>query len=66
MDIYEYALDLLKQHPEKANTPMGKELLKVLESKDYSKGEQMAHNICKTYGVEEAKAVEAGKQFFGL
>lgn len=66
MDIYEFAKDLLAKNPDKANTPLGKQLLDILETKDYAKGEQLGNNICKTYNIDKEEALQNGRQFFGL
>lgn len=66
MDIYDFAKDLLAKNPDKANTPLGKQLSQILESKDYSAGEQLGQNICKTYNVKPEDAIAQGKRFFGF
>lgn len=66
MDIYEFARDLLRKNPDKANSPLGKQLQQILDSKDYAAGEQLGRNLCNTYGVDPQKAYEQGKSFFGI
>lgn len=65
-DIYDFALNLLNQNPDKANTPLGRQLRQILESKDYSAGEELGKNLCNTYGVDPNDAVSKGKSFFGI
>lgn len=65
-DIYDFARDLLAKNPDKANTPLGRQLSEILDSKDYSKGEQLGRNICNTYGVKPEDAYNRGKSFFGI
>lgn len=65
-DIYDFALNLLRQNPEKADTPLGRQLMQILESKDYSAGEQLGKNLCNTYGVDPKTCYEKGKSFFGI
>lgn len=66
MDVYAFAIDLLKKNPDKANTPLGKQLMQILDSKDYDAGEKLGQNICNTYGVDPEEAYNQGKTFFGL
>lgn len=66
MDVYEFAMNLLKKNPDKANTPLGKQLMGILESKNYAAGEELGKNICNTYGVNPEEAYDKGKTFFGL
>lgn len=65
-NIYDFARNLLQQNPDKANTPLGQQLLEILDSKDYSRGEALGQNICKTYNVDPKEAYNTGKKMFGL
>lgn len=65
-DIYDFAMNLLQKNPDKANSPLGRELMRVIESRDYTKGAKMGENILQTYGVSKEDAISFGKSFFGF
>lgn len=65
-DLSQMAMMLLKQNPNVANSPQGKQFLEILQSGDASKGEQMARNLCQSYGVTPEEAYNKAKSFFKL
>lgn len=65
-DIYAFAINLLQKNPDKANTPLGKQLMQILESRDYKAGEELGRNLCNSYGVDPSKAVPQGLKLFGI
>lgn len=65
-DLYSFALQMLDSHPEQANTPLGKQLRAILESRDDTKGQELASNLCNTYGWDQNKKIQEGKSKFGL
>lgn len=65
-DIYEFAKTLLAQNPDKANTPLGKKLLQILESGDYAEGKKVANNLCESYGMSRQDFTQKAEKFFGF
>lgn len=65
-DIYAFAKDLLAKNPDKANTPLGRQLQQILESGDYAKGKDVANNLCKTYGIGKEDFTKRAASFFGF
>lgn len=65
-DLYSFALQMLDNNPEQANTPLGKQLRSILESRDDAKGQELASNLCHTYGWDANKKIQEGKSMFGL
>lgn len=55
---------LLKMNPQVANNPRAMEMLNVIQSGDTQKGEQIANNICKTYGISKEDATKQAENFF--
>jgi len=66
MDIKAFALNLLSRNPKIANNPQAQAYLNVIQSGDSAKGEEIARNLCATYGVTTDQAVNQAKQFFNL
>lgn len=65
-DLYSLALQMLDNNPKQANTPLGKQLRSILESRDDTKGHELASNLCKTYGWDPDKKIQEGRSQFGL
>lgn len=66
MDLKQIAIQALKHRPDIANTPQGQEFLKILESGDDARGQQMAQNYCQSYGMSEQDAIQKVRQFFNI
>lgn len=54
----------LQRRPEMANNPMAKEIIQVLQNGDSKRGEELATNLCKSYGETKEQAVGHAQQFF--
>lgn len=65
-DLYSFALNMLNNNPEKANSPLGRQLRAILESRDDAKGQELASNLCHSYGWNEEEMINKGKSQFGL
>lgn len=65
-NLKDFALDYIRQNPNVANNPNAQSMLSVIESGDSEKGEQIARNLCQTYGITPEQAIRQAKQFFGL
>lgn len=48
------------------NNPMAQNYIGVIQSGDAQKGQQLAENICKSYGVTPQQAIQQAKQFFNI
>ena len=66
VDIRNMALNLLSQNPSISNNPNAREFINVIRSGDSARGEQIAQNLCNTYGVSKEDAVKNAKSFFNL
>lgn len=60
------ALNLLMQNPNVANNPNAQEFIQVIQNGDSAKGEQIAQNLCNTYGMSKEDAIRNAKSFFHL
>lgn len=50
--IYNKCLQIIKSDPKRANTPLGQEFIRILESRDAAAGTQMASNLCQELGTD--------------
>ena len=65
-NMRDMALNLLMQNPNVANNPNAQEFIQVIQNGDSVKGEQIAQNLCDTYGMSKEYAIRNAKTFFHL
>ncbi len=65
-NMRDMALSLLMQNPNVANNPNAQEFIQVIQNGDSVKGEQIAQNLCNTYGMSKEDAIRNAKSFFHL
>lgn len=65
-NMRDMALNLLMQNPNIANNPNAQEFIQVIQNGDSAKGEQIAQNLCNTYGMSKEDAIRNAKSFFHL
>lgn len=66
IDFRQIALNMIGRSPQIKNNPNAQAYLQVIQDNDSSRGEQIANNICETYGVSKEQAVQMARQFFKL
>lgn len=66
IDVRQIAMNILSRNPTVANNPQAQEYLKVIQSGDAQRGQEIANNLCQTYGVSPEDAVGQAKRFFNL
>ena len=64
--MMDFALNLIQQNPALQKNPNAKEMIEVIRSGDTAKGEQIASNLCKTYGIDKNQAVQQARSFFNI
>lgn len=64
--IRNFAMNLIAKNPQIANNPQAQELINVIKSGDDAKGQQIAKNICNSYGVTPEQALDRVPGFFGI
>lgn len=52
--------------PSMANNPNAQAMLEVVRSGDAARGEQIANNLLKTYGMSKEEALAQAKRFFNV
>lgn len=65
-NIRDMALNLLSQNPNVSNNPNAQEFIKVIQNGDSVRGEQIAQNLCNSYGMSKEDALRNAKSFFHL
>lgn len=50
--------------PRIANNPQAQQALRILQSGDAKAGEEMARNLCQTYGMDPNQGVAQAQQAF--
>lgn len=57
---------LMQRNPAIMNNPNAQNMLNVVTSNDVNKGEQIARNLCQSYGVPPEQVYQQAKKFFGI
>lgn len=65
-NIMGLALDIIQKNPALANNPNAREMIEVIRNGDVAKGQQIAQNICNTYGVKPEDAISQARSFFHI
>lgn len=60
-----YAEKLLQSNPNISNNPLGQNLISILQNGDSKRGEEIARNLCQTYGISPEEAYNDAVKFFG-
>lgn len=56
---------LLQRNPQIQTNPPAKNMISVIQNGDAAKGEEIARNLCQSYGVSPEQAYSMAMQFFG-
>lgn len=59
-------MNLIESNPAIKNNPRYKEMIDVIRRNDSVRGEEIARNLCATYGDTPEATVEKAKKFFGI
>lgn len=62
----QFAMSMIQNNPQVMNNPMAQNYISVIQSGDAQKGQQLAENICRSYGVTPQEALQQAKQFFRI
>lgn len=65
-NLMQFAMNMLKQNPNVARNPQAQAMVQVLQSGDAQKGQQIAQNLCQTYGITPEEAVKQATSFFNI
>lgn len=64
--IMNFAMNAIAKNPQIANNPQAQDLINVIKSGDSVRGEQIARNLCQSYGVTPEQALDRAIGFFGI
>lgn len=65
-DPRQMAMNILSQNPNIANNPNAQEFIKVIQNGDSARGQQIADNLCQSFGMTRDEALKNVKSFFHL
>lgn len=65
-DMRSFALNLLSQNPNIRSNPQLQDMLQVIQSGDSVRGQQIAENLCNTYGISKEDAISNARNFFHI
>lgn len=66
MNPKDFAMNLITQNPQIASNPNTQGMIQAIQNNDSAKGEQIAKNLCDSYGITPQEAVQQAKRFFNL
>lgn len=66
MNPMQFAMSMIQRNPQVMNNPMAQNYIGIIQSGDAQKGQQLAENICKSYGMTPQQALQQAKQFFNI
>lgn len=55
-DPAKFAMQMIQNNPQVMNNPMAKQYLEIIQNGDSAKGQEVANNILKTYGMTKDQA----------
>lgn len=64
--ILGFALSQIQNNPNVRNNPQFQEMIQAIENNDSQRGEAIANNILKNYGVTKEAALGRAVQMFNL
>ena len=62
----QFVTQMLSKNPNIVNNPIAQNYLSVLQSGDAKRGEEIANNILRTYGMTKEQALSQVKSYFYL
>lgn len=66
MNPKDFAMNLIAQNPQITSNPNAQGMIQAIQNNDSAKGEQIAKNLCDSYGIAPQEAVQQAKRFFNL
>lgn len=62
----QFLQNAMRQNPNIANNPQAQNFLQILQSGDAQKGQQVAENLLKTYGITKEQGMNQVHNFFHI
>lgn len=64
--LAQMAMNRIASDPRMQNNPQAREFMSIMQSGDISRGEEMARNLCNSYGISQQQALQQAKSFFRI
>lgn len=64
--MMDFAMQMIKNNPNVANNPRAQEMIAIIQNGDAAKGQELAQNLCATYGDTPDQAFAKAKKFFNI
>ena len=61
-----FAANMIRNNPRVSQNPNAQQMIDVILSGDEVRGQQLADNICQSYGMSREAAVGQASSFFGF
>lgn len=61
-----FAMNMLSQNPNISQNPQAQNYMNVIRSGDNARGEQIANNLCNSFGISREQALQMAMNFFGM
>ena len=65
-NLKDFALGIIGSNPQIAQNPNAQQMLECIKNNDNVRGQQIAENLCKTYGVKHEQAIQQARSFFHM
>lgn len=65
-NLLEFALGMVRKNPNVVNNPQAQSYIDTIQSGDKQKIEQLARNLCQTYGVSVEEAAKQARNYFHI
>ena len=65
-NLMNFALGMISKNPQIANNPNAQEMINVIQSGDFQRGQQIAQNLCQSNGISSEVAVKQARCLFGF
>lgn len=66
MALAQMAMNRISSDPSFRNNPQAKAFVDIMQRGDIAQGQEMARNLCQSFGVSEQEALQQAKSFFRI
>lgn len=66
MALAQMAMNRISSDPNFQKNPQARAFMDIMQRGDAAQGQQMAKNLCQSFGVSEQEALQQAKSFFRI
>lgn len=66
MALAQMAMNRISSDPSFRNNPQARAFADIMQRGDIAQGQEMARNLCQSFGVSEQEALQQAKSFFRI